>query len=86
MYDAHITRRLLTHLGSSVASDYQGSKLDRMNRIVHHTRIGFDHPALEKFLTQKIEEVTDLELSYQRLYEVLNISRDAAPEQPGAAA
>jgi len=44
------------------------------------------HPALEKFLTQKIEEVTDLELSYQRLYEVLNISRDAASEQPGAAA
>ena len=44
------------------------------------------HPALEKFLTQEIEEVTDLELSYQRLFEVLNISRDAAPEQPGAAA
>ena len=44
------------------------------------------HPALENFLTQKIEEVTGLELSYQRLYEVLNISHDAAPEQPGAAA
>ena len=43
------------------------------------------HPALENFLTQEIQEVTDLALCYERLYEVLQMNPDASPEQPTSA-
>lgn len=46
------------------------------------------HPALETFLSQEIDEATDLDLCYQRLYEVLNMTGDAppgpAPPEPAA--